>query len=253
MILPLCFALPTPPDGNNVNLDDERLQGDIPKGLQKVELDLDDALFLEFEEEEAIPEESEPISEEGAASFEDEKPDAHERRHGLPPWKQVSFLGVILLGVIIGTGLFFWFFTLPESSPKATEKSVATSQQLSSKRNQTSMMGGGGHGGGSAVSSARKTYSFQPFVIEYPNADRIHFLTLQFSIPGVPGSLSLELDSKSARIRDGVFHYLKKYEYLDLTDQNNEKKFKAELLAVINNNLATGKVTDIVIEGYVVK
>ena len=50
MILLILLAQPSPPGDANVALDDERLQDVVPKGLQKVELDLDDALFLEFEE-----------------------------------------------------------------------------------------------------------------------------------------------------------------------------------------------------------
>jgi flagellar protein FliL len=51
----LILLAQTPPAGDGkVAIDDERLQDGVPKGLQKVELDLDDALFLEFEEKEDV-------------------------------------------------------------------------------------------------------------------------------------------------------------------------------------------------------
>jgi flagellar protein FliL len=80
MILFILLAQISPEGDKNVALDDERLQDSVPKGLQKVELDLDDALFLEFEEKEeeaeATPVESLPEPEEAAPPSEQpEAPD----------------------------------------------------------------------------------------------------------------------------------------------------------------------------------
>ena len=64
MILPVLLAQPSSPEDSKVNLDRGGLREDIPRGLQKVELDLDDALFLEFEDKEEPAPQSLPAPQE---------------------------------------------------------------------------------------------------------------------------------------------------------------------------------------------
>jgi flagellar FliL protein len=249
MILPVLLAQPSPSDDSNVNLDDERLQDEIPKGLQKVELDLDDALFLEFEEEEPPPQDASVEAEEVPASTaEEDKKRA--LRHGLPIWKRPSFLGLAMLLLLVVAASIFWL--LSGSGPESENASIEQPKKIApapSVKPPASVAGSGQEGGG----GARKTYAFQPFLVEHRRGERPQFLTVSFSIPGAPSSLVREMNTKNKVLRDAIFRFLQKEELIDPSNPDQENKFKTDLLAALNSALENGQVTDILIEGYVVK
>ncbi len=254
MILFVVLALPSPPDDKNVSLDDERLQDAIPKGLQKVELDLDDALFLEFEEEEPPPAQPQPEDEDAASAATEDADKEHTRRHGLPLWKKKSFLALLGLALLGIAASVFWLLKMPETgSETAQNASTPKKNAPAQTKPPTPIDGVQGQGGAGSGHARRRTYSFQPFVVEYVHENQTRFLTCQLSVPGTPGSLTQEMDAKTTPIRDGIFRFLKKTGVTDLSDPENEKRFKNELLAVINTFLENGQASDILIEGYVVK
>lgn len=243
MILPVLLALPSPSDDKNVSLDDERLQDAVPKGLQKVELDLDDALFLEFEEESPpadVPPEPSPT----ASTASQEKTEGRERDHVAPLWKKLSLGAALFVVVFLVAAVAVWLFRKPEpkintrpAQPSAAAPPVAPPPVHETKTELAS----------------RRTYFFDPFVVEYTRNDRIYFLTCRIYVPGAPNVLAREMDSKTAVLRDAIFRYLKSAELGFLTNPENEKKFKEDLLAVMNKSLNNGQATEILVEGYVVK
>ncbi len=168
MILLVLLALPSPPDDKNVSLDDERLQDAIPKGLQKVELDLDDALFLEFEEEEPPPAQPQPEDEDAAPAVAEGADKEHTRRHGLPLWKRKSFLGLLVLALLVVAASVFWLLKMPVTDPE-TAQNASTPKKTASAQTKppTPIDGVQGQGGAGSGHARRRPYSFQPFVVEY--------------------------------------------------------------------------------------
>lgn len=254
MILPVLFAQPTQPDDRNVSLDDERLKDEIPKGLQKVELDLDDALFLEFEEEEAPQQEALPESDaENAPDDDTEQGKERARHHGLPLWKKASFLGVILVIVLIAVAAIFWF--LPGSDPESEDISA---QKNAAKKPVSAIKpvvptGGGGTGNGGGVGGLRKTYAFKPFVIERGTGKDTRFLTVNISIPGASPALTREITAKNVVLRDAIFRFLQKTDIIDPGDPEQTRQFTTDLTAALNAALDGAQAQKILIEGYVVK
>lgn len=249
MILPVLFAQPAPLDDANVNLDDERLQDELPKGLQKVELDLDDALFLEFEEEQPPQEEDQSVPAappaESVAMEEDQK-----RSQAPPIWKKLSVVAIALVVMIALAAGVLWFLkpkpqphakaTPPTSTASTPTPHVPEPSSLSTREPKTETL-------------SRRTYVFDPFVVEYAQGERSYLLAYQIYVPGVPSSLSREMEAKTAMLRDEVFRYLKNSAPGVPANPENEKKFKSDLLAVINKGLQNGQASEILVEGRVVK
>lgn len=253
MILLILLAQPSSPGDANVALDDERLQDVVPKGLQKVELDLDDALFLEFEEKEEVlvqtPAEALPEPEETPLAPEISTSPAK------PGRKKKWILGIAAgLCLLLGAGGSYFFMksgkTQPEEGEKTTQESSqnqTTAAQPTSENNTTP--------GTPAAAMPEKiyTYSLEQFQVEYVQKDQIRFLTCRFSIPGASELMRLELQTKSLVIRDAVYRYLKNSSLSFLDNPQNSEKLKSDLATVVNQHLQSGKVSEILLETYVVK
>jgi flagellar FliL protein len=253
MILLILLAQPSPPGDANVALDDERLQDVVPKGLQKVELDLDDALFLEFEEKEEVlvqtPAEALPEPEETPLALETSTSPAK------PGRKKMWILGIAAgLCLLLGAGGAYFFMksgtTQTEEGAKTTQESLqnqTTAAQTAPEQNATP--------GTPAAALPEKiyTYSLEQFQVEYVQNDQIRFLTCRFSIPGASEIMRLELQTKSLVIRDAVYRYLKNSSLSFLDNPQNSEKLKSDLATVVNQYMESGKVSEILLETYVVK
>lgn len=253
MILFILLAQPSPEGGSNVALDDERLQESVPKGLQKVELDLDDALFLEFEEkEEPAPTLAEPALEP------EEKPviphaDTSAKRTWPKPGKLWLFGIVAALCLLLGAGAGYFFMKSdlkqPEEAIKAEDLSQSQTPASESKpeSNATAELT-------PPVKSALEyTYSLEQFQVEYMINDQIRFLTCRFSIKGVSEIMRYELQQNSLLIRDSVYRYLKNSPLSFLDNPENSDRLKSDLVTVINHSLKSGQVSEILLEEYMVK
>lgn len=242
MILPLLFAQ-TPPDGDsNVTLDDERLEEGVPKGLQKVELDLDDALFLEFEEKEEEPEpEPEPEPEEPSLPVPLETPPtSHPRR-------KLLILGVaaalcLLLGA---TAAYFFMKSATEPAEEIAEQAPRPEEAAQAVAPTT--------GNATAKPVVLVAYPMDRFQVEYALADQIRFLTCRLVATNLTELLRLEMQTKSILIRDGIYRYLKNAPLSFLDNPDNSDKLKQDLARVINQHLKSGQVSEILIEEYVVR
>lgn len=243
----------TPPEGDsNVALDDERLQDSVPKGLQKVELDLDDALFLEFEEKEEDPEpepvESAPEPTETTLPTEkSEIPDAKSRK------KYWIFRIAAALCLLLGSGGAYFFMKsgppypdeqateaqLPEEQP-ANPDSEPASDESSEKR-------------ATPEPEQLDVFSLEEFHIEYDLDGKTRFLTCRFSIPHATPVMRAELQAKTLFVRDGIYRYLKNSPLSFLATSEESEKLKADIATVVNQNIKSGRVSEILLEEYVVK
>lgn len=247
MILPILFALPSSEDGNNVTLDDERLQDEVPKGLQKVELDLDDALFLEVEDTPPPPEDApeEPSEKSSAPPLAVRREEA-----GKSFWKSRRiWVGGLVVAVLLVAVVAYVFFRAmrPEPQPgiepaKAAAENVTAAEEGNSS-NQTA----------NRTVPPKPSYSFAPFVVEYAQGDRVRFLTCRFSVRSTQEILIVEMQARQHIVRDAVYRYLKNTDLAFLDDPENSDKLKQDLLTVLNQVLRSGKVEELLLEEYVVR
>lgn len=253
MILFILLAQPSPEGGSNVALDDERLQESVPKGLQKVELDLDDALFLEFEEkEEPAPTPAEPALEP------EEKPvvphaDTSAKRRWPKPSKLWIFGIAAALCLLLGAGAGYFFMKSGQEKPEEASKAENISQSQTPSSESKPEVNATVELPTPAKPALEYTYSLEQFQVEYVLNDQIRFLTCRFSIKGVSEILRYELQQNSLFIRDGVYRYLKNSPLSFLDNPENSDRLKSDLVTVVNKFLKSGQVSEILLEEYVVK
>ena len=253
MILLILLAQISPEGDKNVALDDERLQESVPKGLQKVELDLDDALFLEFEEKEeeaeATPIEALPEPEDAAPPSEQSETPAKKNR------KKIWIFGIAAgLCLLLGAGGSYFFM---KSGPPDPEEQTAT-DPLSTQEPQATEGSAPAEADSPEKAQTQKpeeiqAYSLEQFQIEYNLEGKIRFLSCRFSIPDTTPIMRAEIQAKRVLIRDGIYRYLKNSPLFFLDNPQESEKLKADLTTVINQVLKSGQVSEILLEEYVVK
>ncbi len=224
------LSLLAPPGADDkATLDTEKLKEDVPRGLQKVELDLDDAVFLDVEEEEP-------------------KPQAPAEERPLPPpppleptkpalWKRplvLAIMGGILLFLLGGVAAYF---LLPRSDTAPPPPAKEEKPKKSKPEKPITL----------------HTIPFEPFFVEYDQDGAKRFLVCRFSVSGVPDALEWEIRRKKIILRDAMYYYLHNKGLAFLKDQQNAHKLKEELLAVMNQYLGNGQVETLLIEEYVIR
>jgi flagellar FliL protein len=234
MILPILFAQPSSEDAK-VNLDQEKLADDIPKGLQKVDLDLDDALFLEEEEKKDEPEPQTLPT-----------PQAEPAPAARPFWKNPKIL--IALGVLLlaGIGGVMFFLSSPEEPPVPVAQVEEPPVQEHNASRPTEQKD-------NATEPTVPLFAFSPFQVEHIQGERVRLLTCRFGVPDAAQTLAMEMRFKEIILRDGVYRYLKNTPLSFLDDPENSEKLKADIVTVLNQNLQSGQISSILLEEYVVQ
>jgi flagellar FliL protein len=252
MILLVLFAQPLQNGDTNVALDDERLRDEVPKGLQKVELDLDDALFLEFEEkeEELPPPPAEQEPEPSAQALVPQEQAAPKRSRK----KIWIFALAAALCLLFGAGGAYFFMKSPtgELAKQQTEAEEPQQQTEATPHAQPETAASGAENASKELPQL-VTHTLERFQVEFALADQIRILTFTLSIPNVTEMMRLEMQAKSIFIRDGIYGYLKNAPLSFLDNPANSDKLKSELAAVINRHMKSGTVSEILIEEYVVR
>ncbi|MDO9581921.1 MAG: flagellar basal body-associated FliL family protein [Desulfomicrobium sp.] len=254
----LILLAQTPPAGDGkVAIDDERLQDGVPKGLQKVELDLDDALFLEFEEKEDV---TASTSIESLPEPEDAL-ESGEQAEGLPEAsakagrKKIWFFGIAaILCLLLGAGGAYFFM---KSGPPLSEKQASTASDSPQGENTATETGTPASLGAESTNSQQTelllAFPLEQFQVEYTRDGKTRFLTSRFSIPDTTPVMRAELQSKTIFIRDGIYRYLKNSPLSFLDNPQESEKLKTDIASVINQNIKSGQISEILIEEYVVQ
>ncbi len=211
-----------------VSLDKTEL--DLDRAMEKVELDLEDAPFLD-EEEEVVPQEKKPVKKTEKAPLPQEGPVIA----GPSIWKNRKVqAGIVVLTALILTAASFLllFRDRPQTPPEPSrveapaEKTAADTQQV---------------------------VSFEPFMVELGDSDRIQFIFTRFSLPADSEQLAGEIRDKTIVLRDAIYYYLRNQEPIILRDKENSDRVKNDLLSVVNQYLGAGRVEDILFEEYLVR
>jgi len=257
MPLFILLAQTPPPGDGKVAIDDERLQDGVPKGLQKVELDLDDALFLEFEEKEEVAAstaiESIPDPEERPKTEElIESPSEAPAKSGR---RKIWIFGIAaLLSLLLGAGSAYFF--MRSGPPLSAEQSDSAPDSPQGEQTSAEADPAGSLSAGSADAQNPEqlgSFPLQKFQVEYTLDGKTRFLTSRFSIPDTTPVMRSELQTKTVFVRDGIYRYLKNSPIYFLDNPQESEKLKTDITAVINQIIKSGQVSEILIEEYVVQ
>jgi len=208
----------------------------------KVELDIDDAPFLEEPEEEK-PQEKNAESEKPAPA---PQPKAAEA---------VSLTGLQALLAdkkklaILGGGLFFVFVVLPlllmvilREKPPAPVVHEPERIVISGVPQRED-----------APAGPRFLYRLGGFFIEHRGSEgELRFLRASFAIPTDNPALFAELSAKDIVIRDAIFYYLHNKPLTFLAEQASRDLLKTDLISVLNDHLSSEKVQELFFEEYLV-
>ena len=220
-------------------LDDSELSDDLPKALQKVDLDLDDAPFLEDEPEEAPPAPETPTTgEEQAAVDAAAKPSRK---------KKFLILGLAVLLLLGGAAAaYFLFLKKPAAPPPPVEtphEEPAPPPVMPPPPPPEP-----------PAPKPEIVLTMDPFLIELTDPKgRSRFLTIRFSAATTEHSAELEFKRNTIVVRDAVYYYLKNKSLEFLTDKGNADALKKDVLSVINQFIGSQPLDNLIIEDYLVK
>lgn len=203
---------------------------------KKVELDLDDAPFLDFDDDE---EESSPVEEEVKLEPTEQKSEAPKKSKT----KLIIFGGLGSLAVAGGIG--FWLFlrttTPPEPPPPSPPKAEKIPKPEPKPEEEP------------LIPEERRVVKLQPFFIEYQQGDQSRFLECSLSLSAPNILQNDELRRHMVEIRDALYFYLKNKNIFFLENPKNAEQFKKEVLDVINQHIVFKPVTEILIDKYLVR
>lgn len=214
-------------DERNLDENDE-----VPRALQKVELDLDDAPFLEEEEDE--PDEDISAEETPAPAAPAEK----KRVIALPAWLTKKFLlfaagGLALLCAVI-LAIVLW----PEKAPVPDEPVERPAKEAEK----------------AVPEVVDLNVAFDPFWIELTDQNgKVRFLHFQFTIVATNTLAEGEISAKTFQLRDAVYYYVRNKEFAFLADTENLETLKADILSVLNKFIAHDTIETILIDKYLVQ
>jgi len=203
------------------------------RAAQKVDLDLDDAPFLE-EEEEVKPEAPKPKKEVSLAGDEAEKPAPKDR-------KKLIIIGAAALVLVLALGLGAKFLFFKGKAPPAADKASQSAAQDNSTQ-------------AAAPELPEIQVRMEPFWVEQKGeGDEVRFLIARILLSTREDSVAKEFQSRIMQARNAVFYYLKNKDVQFLADEKNAEKMKSELLMVVNQYVSDGKFDTLLFEEYVVK
>ncbi|MEF3696952.1 flagellar basal body-associated FliL family protein [Desulfolutivibrio sp.] len=216
-------------------LDDTELSDELPKALQKVELDLDDAPFLEDEKDEQPP----PAPEEDSVRTDDAPAPS-------PWWKKKAILfgGAGLVLVILAAAAYFLFFSEKKDEappPPPIEEEAAQAPTETPAQPPT-------------PEEKEVVVVMEPFLVEQVNEKGESFLvSLQFTAGAKNPDLEKELARNTVVLRDAVYYYLKNKQLIFLDDVKVADALKQDIMSVMNQFLGDAQIETLFIEKYVVK
>jgi flagellar FliL protein len=202
------------------------------KATQKVDLDLDDAPFLEDEEEE----EEAVFAQEETPLFEQSAPEKKFDFSVL--FKNRLFLialGVILLLVVVIILLLGREPEVPSLPPPPPPKAAPRTPQ-------------------EAEETPDILIRLDPFLIEQRDKDNvIRFLEVRVLVSTQDEGLAKQFKQDTYTVRNAIFYYLKNKDLQFLSNKENSDKLKQELLAIINQYMGFGQFDTILFEQYLVR
>lgn len=201
-----------------------------PVAVKKVELDLDDAPFLQTEEK--TPAKTE-MDEELPPNQDEEEARRRKKK------KLLIIGGAAAAVLVVGCVAVWWFFFRSPSSvmPTAPEPEVVVVPSTSGPSGPQDIV-----------------REFAPFIVPTMDASgKTEFLVCKFAAISHDPAVNKEVQSQIVPLRDAIYYYLRSKDNAFLLDARNGGEIKRDLLSVFNDYLTQGKLEDIVFESYLSK
>ena len=242
----MLFALPDDsPSGNAAPQGDEALSAEnLLKdkkeydAMAKVELDLEDAPFLE--EEKAPPQLTKEESfqrEIPEAAPEGEQGEKKEPRLKKLLRPKIIIPVVVLVALAVGALFYFLRASKPEEPPAPPVSAVQEPETPAEPQ-----------------APPEYTISFDPFWVEQTDVNgNTRFLIFKFAASTGDEKVQWEANQKTLLLRDAVFYYLSHKNLTFLSDKDNAAVMKRDILGILNGQLSLGALKDLLIESYLVK
>lgn len=198
-----------------------------PAATKKVELDLDDAPFLQTEEQN-LP----------AASHADvvpEDPDAEAER-ARKRKKRLLVIAAVCAVLLVGAGVGGWWFFLrePPVVDAGLEPEVIVVPSVPTD-----------------AQPSEYVRSFAPFIVPVIGSNgSVDFLVCKFSALTKDPKLNQEIEQQRTALRDAIYFYLRSKDKDFLLDASNGKAIKDDLMSVFSDYLTQGQLEDILFESY---
>ncbi|MBI9079153.1 MAG: flagellar basal body-associated FliL family protein [Pseudodesulfovibrio sp.] len=219
-------------DGDSSQLKAQLDDSEASKATQKVDLDLDDAPFLEDEEEEeiALEEEETPLLQES------EKESKFDFSALLKNKLFLISLGVIVLLIVI---IAILLIREPDAPPPPPPIEKTQPEEKAPE----------------AVEEIPEILiRLDPFLIEQKDKDgHIRFLEIRVVVSTPEDGLAKQFKQEAYTVRNALYYYLKNKDLQFLTDKENSNKLKSELLAIINQYMGFGQFKTLLFEQYLVR
>ncbi len=198
-----------------------------PVAAKKVELDLDDAPFLQTEEKT-------PAKTEVPDDLEDRSEDEEKRKRR----KKLILLSALIGGIILilaVVAIWWFFFRAPPPAPlSAPEPEVIVVPSTPAPTEDQDIVS-----------------EFSPFIVPTTGPDgKTGFLICRFSAISKDQVVNKEVQQQLLPLRDAIYYYLRSKDNAFLADARNAPEIKRDLLSVFNDYLTQGKLEDIVFESY---
>jgi len=218
------------PDINEVMLD----TSETSRATQKVDLDLDDAPFLE-DEEEVKPVPQKPKEAVSLSADEAETPAPRDRKKLI-----IIAAAALVLLVLLGVGAKFLFFK-GKPAPVAEKPTTAAPQD-------------NGTEAAAKPELPEVQLRLEPFWVEQKGeGEEVRFLIARILLATHEPSVAKDFESRMLQGRNAIYYYLKNKDVQFLTDEKNAEQLRSELLMVVNQYVSDGKFETLLFEEYVVK
>jgi len=196
---------------------------------KKVELDLDDAPFLQTEEKATPPA---PFDEQLPVTPDDGAAEEAARKRKKKRLIVMAACGVL---VLVTAAVWWFFFRTPPPPPSEGPKPEVIVVPTPAPGAQDNDI----------------VREFATFVV--PGKDshgRTDFLICKFAAITHDPNIQREIERQLVPLRDAIYYYLRSKDRDFISDARNGAEIKKELLSVFNDYLTQGKVEDIVFESY---
>lgn len=212
------------------------------RAARKVDLDLDDAPFLEDDEdEEEVIEEAD----ETPPSLDEAKP--RKERKPPPAWLTNRWVLIGAGSAILLAGLAFFLLSgdkVPvseEPAPEPAAEEVAAPEPPPEPEIPEEV-------------AKDHLVKLDPFVVEQTDeSGEIRFLEVRLVFTTPNEALAGSLVRNTPTVRYALYYYLRNKDLTFLTDETNSEALKQELLSVVNQYMADGRFESLLFEQYVVK
>ncbi len=201
---------------------------------KKVQLDIDDAPFLQEEkpEEVAVVEESLPAEE---PTFDEEIPEPPKKLWQKRPF-QIAVGGGVLALILLAIWVYIAYFRAPAPTVvEAPPSIIVVPSEQALAGSQSSMA------------------QLKPFMVEQRDGQTVRFLQAAFTLVSTEEGFTDEVQEKLIVLRDAIFYYLRNQTHAYLIDPLNTVGIKQDLLDIVNGYLVRTQGEDILFENYILK